>query len=211
MGDVVAVLEKQRSISTRTPSPADKRGRKGGGATKQMSKRNWQVSNTINSDILHHHQKRSERFWIFSKYCYQNTFSPPPISPSSVSHTCSKAGQEPAGYVSLQTRLCQQENPLTTRSKCCQPVQSSLSLWERRLAFAWPLWITGIPVISLQTTFRTNNHIHSCTLKSLKDKLFPGLHLWLCPLKPTNFHNTAKSRIWPCMHVSQTTLVFFLS
>lgn len=39
-------------------------GRKGGGgATKQMSKRNWQVPNTSNFDILHHRQKRSEWVW----------------------------------------------------------------------------------------------------------------------------------------------------
>lgn len=78
MGEVVAVLKKQCSISTTKPSPADERGRKGGGATKQMSKRNWQVSNTINFDILHHRQKRSEGFQIFSECCYQNTLSPPP-------------------------------------------------------------------------------------------------------------------------------------
>lgn len=104
MGEVVAVLEQQRSVSTTKPSPAEERGRKGGGATRPMSKRNWQASNTINFDILHHRQKRSEGFQMFSECCHHNTFSPPPISPSSLSRTCSKAGQELVRHRSLQNQ-----------------------------------------------------------------------------------------------------------
>ena len=156
--------------------------------------------------------KKGLKGFEFSASAASRTLSHhPPVSPSSLSHTCSRAGQQPAGYVSLQTRLCQQENPLAMRSKRCQAVQSSLSLWERGLVFAWPLWITGIPVISLQTIFRTINYIPPCTAKSLKAKLVLRLHLWLSPLKPTNFHNMAKRRIWPCVHVNQTALVFLLS
>lgn len=126
--EIVPALEKPCSPSAAKPSLADERGRKGGGAMKQMSKRNWQLSNTINFDILHHHQKRSEGFRIFSESHWQKTFSPSPASPSSLSRTCRKAGQEPAGYVSLQTGLSQQEKSLATRRKRCQPAESSPSL-----------------------------------------------------------------------------------
>lgn len=82
MGEVVAALEQQHSVSTTKPSPAEERGRKGGGATRQMSKRNWQASNTINFDSLHHHQKRSEGFQTFQRVLPpQHFLTTPPFHP----------------------------------------------------------------------------------------------------------------------------------
>lgn len=44
------------------PALAEERNEGRRRSDKALSKRNWQVSNTINSDVLHHCQKRSE--WV---------------------------------------------------------------------------------------------------------------------------------------------------
>jgi len=66
-------------------NPARAEERKEGRRTsdKALSKRNWQVSNTINSDVLRHRQKRSEWVWPRPTRCWatQSASSSPPAHP----------------------------------------------------------------------------------------------------------------------------------
>lgn len=72
---------------------------------KALSKRNWQVSNTINSDVLHHCQKRSEWVWPRPTRCCAtpSASSSPPAAPLLSSPL--PAVPQPAAE-SRQPRLC---------------------------------------------------------------------------------------------------------
>lgn len=180
---------------------------------KALSKRNWQVSNTINSDVLHHRQKRSEWVWPRPTRCCAtpSASSSPPAAPLLSSPL--PAVPQPAAE-SRQPRLCQQENPLAASSRRCQPTQSSLSLGRHAPAFARPRWSAGIPVIPSAPFLAPTTLflcIHSCAAESLNGEPFPWLHLWLTPPKPTTFHNVTKKRVWPCVQLSRTALGFLPS
>lgn len=65
------------------PARAEERKEGRRRSDKALSKRNWQVSNTINSDVLRHRQKRSEWVWPRPTRCWatQSASSSPPAHP----------------------------------------------------------------------------------------------------------------------------------
>lgn len=203
MGEVVAVLEKQCSISTTKPSPAVKRGRKGGGATKanelRVTGRSLIQSILTFSTIT----KKGLKGFEFSASAATSTVSHRPLfhpPPSPI--PAARLGQEPAEYVRLQTRLCQQEN---TASQCRVHVPSeSVVLHLHGLSGLQPS-----PFISLQTIFRANNHIHFCSVKSLEETV-PRVTPVATPTEANKFIQHDNERIRPCGHLSQNTLIFFL-
>lgn len=116
MGEVVAVLEKQCSIKHYKTQPScreRKEGRRGDKANELRVTGRSLIQSILTFSTI---TKKGLKGFEFSASAATRTLSHHPLfhpPPSPI--PAARLGQEPAEYVRLQTRLCQQEN---TASQC---------------------------------------------------------------------------------------------